>query len=172
MELSSKTKELAEGLRQALLAERAGSEFYKVAAAQTKDPGGKKVFEELAEEETRHFEYLSGHYKAVLATGALAQGLTLSEAHQFGTNNPIFSSELKGRLKYAHFEMSALAIAAQLELNALTHYRRMAERAQTPEARKLFEDFVEWESAHYDAFVKQQQELQEEYWNEAGFEPF
>lgn len=170
--MDPKTKELAEGLRQALLAERAGNEFYKMAAAQTQDPEGRKVFERLAEEEAGHFEYLAGHYRSVLETGALARGLTLREAHEFAHDNPIFSAELKGRLKYAHFEMSALAIAAQLELNALNHYKRMAERSESPEAKKLFEDLVAWESGHYDAFVKQQQALQEEYWNEAGFEPF
>lgn len=170
--MDEKTKELADGLRQALLAERAGSDFYKLAAEQTQDPEGRKVFEMLAAEESSHFDYLRRHYQSVVETGSLAKGVTLSEAHQLATDHPIFSPALVARLKEAHFEMSALAIAVQLELNAVTHYRRMAERAATQEARQLFEELVEWESGHYDAFFKQQQLLLEQYFAEAGFAPF
>ena len=31
---------------------------------------------------------------------------------------------------------------------------------------------VAWESGHYDALIRQQQMLQEDYWRENGFDPF
>ena len=43
---------------------------------------------------------------------------------------------------------------------------------QSPALFGILEELVKWETIHYDAFVKQQQMLQEEYWQEAGFEPF
>jgi len=170
--MDAKVKELAEGLRQAMQGERTGFEFYRMAATNTKDPAGKKVFEQLAEEEQSHFDFLSKHYKSLVEKGALAGGVTLGKAHELANDHPIFSAELKGRLQQAHFEMSALAIAAQLELNGINHYKAQAAKATDPEAKKFFGELVEWETGHYDAFIRQQQELQEAYWSEAGFSPF
>ena len=170
--MDAKVKELVDALRAAMQGERTGYEFYKMAATSTKDPSGKKVFEQLASEEQTHFDFLSKHYKALLEKGELAKGLSLGKAGKIAVDHPIFSADLKARIKGAHFEMSALAIAAQLELNGINHYREQAARAHSPEARKFFQELVDWESGHYDAFVRQQQELQEAYWNEAGFSPF
>ena len=170
--MDARNHELIEGIRAAMLAERAGNEFYRMASEHTKDPAGKKVFEQLADEEQTHFEYLAKHYKSLAEKGELAKGVTLGQAHELAADHPICSADFKSRLKGAHFEMSALAIAAHLELNGINHYRAQAAKAKTPEARKLFEELVEWEKGHYDAFVRQQQELQEAYWNEAGFAPF
>ena len=170
--MGTKTTELLGALRAAMQGERTGHEFYKVAAASTKDPQGKKVFKQLAEEELAHFDFLRQHLQSVTEKGELASGLTLGEAHALATDHPIFSADFKRRIKEAHFEMSALAIAVQLELNAINLYREQAAKAPHAEARKLFESLVEWESGHYDALIRQQQELQEAYWNEAGFAPF
>lgn len=165
-------KELIDGLRTAMQAERAGYEFYKMAAERTADPQGKRTFLELAGEEQQHFEFLARQYRAVLETGELAQDATLERGRAPAAEHPIFSPELRGRLKGAHFEMSALAIAVQLELNGINHYKAMAAEAASPEARRFFAELVEWETAHYNAFLKEQQELQEAYWAEAGFAPF
>lgn len=170
--MDAKTKELLDGLRAAMQGERTGHEFYKMAAANTQDPAGKKVFEQLAAEEQQHFDFLRKHYQSLADKGVLAQGVSLGEAHALAAEHPIFSAELKGRIQQAHFEMSALAIAAQLELNGINHYRELAAKASSPEARKFFQELVEWESGHYEAFIRQQQELQEAYWAEAGFSPF
>jgi len=170
--MDTKNQELLEGIRAAMIAERTGREFYRMAAEHTQDLSGRQVFAQLADEEQLHFDYLAKHYRSLTEKGELAKGVTLGQAHELASENPIFSAAFKSRLKDAHFEMSALAIAVQLELNGINHYRAQAAKAKTPEARKLFEELVEWEKGHYDAFVRQQQELQEAYWNEAGFAPF
>ncbi len=170
--MDAKTEELVAGLRAAMQGERTGYEFYKMAASHTKDPEGRKTFEALAAEEQAHFEFLRRHYHALLETGELAKDASLGQPRELGQEHPIFSKELKSRVQGAHFEMSALAIAVQLELNGINHYRELAARARTAEARKLFQELVEWESGHYEAFIRQQQELQEAYWAEAGFAPF
>jgi rubrerythrin len=163
--------EILEGLKKAIQAEKTGQEFYKMAARTTADPKGKKVFEELAAEEAEHFDYLVAHYQALKSSGKVAsKKLTLHA--DLAANEPIFSADLKKRIKEAHFEMSALAIAVQLELNALVHYREQAAKAKDPAVRELFEELVKWETGHYEAFIRQQQVLQEEYWSEAGFAPF
>jgi rubrerythrin len=166
------TKEMAEGLRQAMLAERTGYEFYTLAAKTTQDAEGKATFEQLASEEQEHFEFLSTHYKSLVSKGTLAQGVTLSDRKHTNADSAIFSKSLRDRIKGAHFEMSALAIAVQLELNGIKHYSEQAKKAKLPEARKFYEDLVAWESSHYEALLKQQQMLQEDYWRENGFDPF
>jgi len=168
--MDAQLSELVEGLRGALRAERTGFEFYRLAAERTEDPAGRATFLRLAEDEKAHFEFLSRHYRSLLEKGRLAEETHL--AHVPEAAHAIFSPELKGRLGQAHFEMSALAIAAQLELNGLNHYRALAQRTQLPEARRFFEELAAWEKEHYDAFLRQQQELQEAYWAEAGFAPF
>ncbi|MGC4118313.1 MAG: ferritin family protein [Myxococcales bacterium] len=170
--MDAKTTELVNAIRTALQAERTGYEFYKMAAANTKDPEGQKTFEELAAEEQSHFDFLRKHYLSLMETGELSKDARLSKAKDLGDDHPIFSADLKSRIKGAHFEMSALAIAAQLELNGINHYREQAARAASPEARKLFQQLVDWETGHYEAFIRQQQQLQEAYWGEAGFAPF
>jgi rubrerythrin len=170
--MNAKLNELVEGLKAAMLAERAGHDFYKMAAVSTTDPGGKAVFERLAAEEQVHFEFLRKHYQAILETGELAKGVRLEPGGEVKGEHPIFSKDLKARIREAHMEMSALSIAAQLELNSINHYRDMAARTTVPEAKKFFQELVEWESGHYDAFVRQGQELHEAYWAEARFSPF
>lgn len=166
------TRQMADGLRQAMAAERTGYEFYTLAAKTTQDLEGKATFEHLAQEEQEHFEFLRTHYKALTEHGKLAEGVKLSQKRSVKGDSPIFSASLRERLKGAHFEMSALAIAVQLELNGIKHYTEQAKAAPTPEARKFYEELVAWENGHYEALLRQQQLLQEDYWRDNGFEPF
>ncbi len=170
--MDANVKDLVEGLKAAMLAERTGHEFYKMAAASTKDANGRQVFERLAAEEQSHFEFLRKHFESLLEKGELDKGARLGEAHALPSEHPIFSKDLTSRIRQAHFEMSALAIAVQLELSSINHYREQAARTTLPEAKKFFQELIEWESSHYEAFVRQQQELQETYWAEARFSPF
>jgi rubrerythrin len=68
--------------------------------------------------------------------------------------------------------MSALAIAVQLELNAIKHYSEQAEKATRPEVKKLFAELAAWEKGHYAAMLRQQEALQDDYWAASGFAPF
>lgn len=170
--MDASTKQMLEGLKQAMQGERTGHEFYKMAAKNTADPTAKEVFAHLAIEELEHFEFLAANYKSLLATGTIASDVKLDLTHALEAQSPIFSKELRGRIKQAHFEMSALAVAVQLELNGINHYREQAAKASIPEVKKFFEDLVTWETLHYNAFIAQQQELQEAYWDDAGFQPY
>ncbi len=165
-------KELLAGIREAMQAERHGHTFYKTAAMNTVDPKGKEVFEQLAREELEHFEFLSAHYKSVVESGTISKDAKLTGHAEVDPESPIFSEQLRERIKDAHFEMSAMAIAVQLELNAINRYRQLAAKATIPEVKKFFEELANWESSHYRAFLNQQQTLQDDYWSASGFSPF
>jgi rubrerythrin len=170
--MDDSTKKLIIGLRQAMQAERTGQVFYRNAALNTADPNGKETFDQLAREEEEHFQFLATHYRALMETGKPAQRVSLQGHAEVEPASPIFSEQFKTRIKDAHFEMSALAIAVTLELSAINHYREQASKALLPEVRQFFEDLANWESAHYQLLLNQQQALQNDYWTASGFSPF
>ena len=166
------TKELATALRKAMQAERTGQSFYAMAAHNTSDPVGQEVFMQLAREEQEHFDFLAAHYRSVIDTGELSRDVKLRAHGDVEADSPIFSPALRERIKEAHFEMSALAIAVQLEQNGIAYYREQAAKATRPEVKKLFEELADWETSHYEAMIRHQESLQDDYWSESGFAPF
>lgn len=166
------SKILAEALQQAAMAEREGHSFYMMAAHNTQDPKGKLVFETLAREEMDHLHFLKEHYDAVTTTGKLSPTAHLGTRADLGLNSPIFTDTIKSRIRDAHFEMTALAVGIQLERDAMAFYQKHAAESHDPQARKLFTELAAWESGHYQALLKQQEELKIDYWSGAGFSPF
>ena len=163
---------LAEALRQAAMAEREGHSFYMMAAATTRDPKGKTVFEQLAREEMDHLNFLRTHYDAVLQTGRLSPAAKLQSPIQFEPTSPIFSDSFKSRISEAHYEMTALSVGIQLESDAIDFYQRQAAAADSNDVQVLFEQLAKWEQGHYRALLTQQEELKSSYWSDAGFSPF
>jgi rubrerythrin len=143
-----------------------------MAANCSTDPKAKKVFARLAEEELGHMDFLRKHYEAVVKTGKPSLSVKLGSSMDLSDLSPIFSEGIKARIGDAHFEMSALSIGIQLELDAIKFYRAQAEAADCPETKKLYGELVEWESGHYDALLRQHEDLKEDYWSANGFSPF
>jgi rubrerythrin len=159
------------GLKEAMLAEQYGIEFYTVASRNTTDEKGKEVFLMLAAEEGRHLDYLKLLYKDV-ATEGFARFYDIDTGAALGGDSPIFSDELKHRLADAHWEMTALSVGLQLELSSIDRYRTMARQSEQPELRRFLESLARWEEGHARALERQSRTLREDYWNEAGFAPF
>ena len=166
-------EELLEVLKKAILVERDGHEFYKVASKSTTDEQGKSVLESLAKDEIEHFKMLKTQYDA-LAKGQKLKftkaergtGLDLSKA------SPIFSEDFKKRIKDYNFEMSALSIGVLLEKNSIEFYKNSAEKIDDLDLKALFNYLADWEKQHLEALIKQQRFLQEDYWAKAQFYPF
>ena len=170
--MDESTKRIAEGLRKAMRAEHEGRHFYLMAAESTQDAKGQETFKDLAEEELDHFNYLKKHYESVLKTGKVDATAVLGEQKALGGTHPIFSEEIKTRVKDAHYEMTALSIGIQLELSAVNFYRAEAEATSDPQVKKLHEELAKWEQGHLAALEQQANALKEDYWHDAGFAPF
>ncbi|MCX7835437.1 MAG: ferritin family protein [bacterium] len=170
MNQSTKQK-LLEGLKEAMIAERTGIEFFTVAASRTSDPKGKEVFQNLAQEEAEHLAWLKKQYAHLLNDEPLEKVPPIPVTDMEG-DHPIFSKELRTRLKDAHFEMTALSVGQQLEQAAIDRYRRLAEEAGPGELRDFYLQLLEWEMSHAGAFSRAAQELREEYWAQNNFSPF
>lgn len=165
-------KKVTDGLMLAMKAEIDGHNFYKMAALTTSDPKGKTVFEMMAQEEMRHYEFLKAQYNALKATGSINMELEVGVRTQTSEISPIFSAAIRERIKDAHYEMTALSVAIQLELSAMQFYNAEAGTAPDAAIRKFYVDLARWESGHYHLLLKQQELLRDDYWAEAGFAPF
>jgi rubrerythrin len=163
---------VVEGIEQAIQAETSGHHFYLMAGQSTTDPKGKQVFATLAEEELDHLRFLQNQKKSILETGMVDQKLQFGPQADLGGDHPIFSKDLVARIADAHFEMSALAIGTQLELNAQRYYSEQAQAAQQSDVRAFFERLASWEAGHYQALLRQQDSLKQDYWSAGGFAPF
>jgi rubrerythrin len=170
--MNDSQKSLAEGLSKAIKAERDGHSFYKMAASSTQDPKGKEVFAQLADEELDHMQFLMRQYESVLKTGTVDASAKLGPRTDLAGISPIFSESLQTRIKDAHFEMSALSIGIQLELDAMNFYRSQAKASSDSTVTGFYNELAEWESGHYQALLRQQEELKEDYWSAGGFSPF
>jgi rubrerythrin len=165
-------KEIVDALRAAVQAEGDGYHFYMMAAATTKDPKGKEVFERLALEEQEHARYLKAQYRALLDTGRPDPGARLGPRLDLAGPSPIFSPALRSRASEAHYEMSALSIGMQLELGAAQFYRSLAGKATEPGLRQVLTELADWETGHYEALQRQQAELRDDYFANGGFSRF
>jgi rubrerythrin len=164
--------DLKNALVQAIQAERNGHGFYMMAANSTEDGKGKDIFHSLAAEELNHMNFLRGQYDSIVKTGLPDMTLRLGNRIELEGGFPIFSESLISRISSAHYEMSALAIGIQLELDAMNFYKTQADAATDSYIKKFFLELAEWESGHYNALLRQHDSLKEDYWSDSGFAPF
>lgn len=170
--MNEMTKTLAEGLKRAYLAEVEGEHFYRMAAATTTDPKGQEIFDQLAAEERQHQQFLRKQYDALTETGSLDETVKLGRAQALDEKSPIFSDALRARVGDAHFEMTALSVAVQLELSAEKFYRAESNKTDIPFMKRFYGELADWEASHYAALSRQQESLREDYWQASGFSPF
>lgn len=165
-------KRMTDGLAKAVQAEIDGYHFYMMAARSTSDAMGREVFEALAEEEKDHQRFLKAQYKALMETGKPDSAVRLGKPTDLSGMSPIFSEQIKSRVRDAHYEMTALSIGMQLELSAIQFYKAEAEAATDPTVRAFYNELADWETGHYRALQRQQESLKEGYWSDGGFAPF
>jgi rubrerythrin len=169
--MTTSQEEILKGLRTAMEAEIFGHNFYKNASQNTTDSLGRETLARMAEEELGHFNYLRTQYKSVMEKGDYTFSPNLVLAHQKQAGNPIFSDEIKKRVKDSHFEVSVLSIGMKLELEAVNFYRQCARKATGEEARQFYNELAEWEEDHYRAFEQQLDQLKDDYFQANNFVP-
>lgn len=166
------TRAMAEGVRDAIRAEAEGRHFYLMAARSTEDEQGRAVFEQLADEELEHLEFLKAQYRSLVETGRPDPSARLGRPTRLEGESPIFSSRIRERLGEAHYEMTALSVGIQLELGAQAFYKAQAQAASDQAVEAFFLELAEWEAGHYRALLVQQEALKEDYWASSGFSPY
>jgi rubrerythrin len=170
--MDAASQRMSEGIGQAIKAEVDGYHFYTMAARSTEDEQGRSVLLALAQDELEHVRFLKAQHAALLASGKPDEQIRLGPRAELKGTSPIFSAALLARAGEAHLEMSALSIGIQLELGAVEFYAGQAKAATHPTVRAFFEELADWERGHYQALLRQQEAMKDDYWAGGGFSPF
>lgn len=169
--MNQSNEKMLAALKSAMEAELTGHHFYKNAASTTSDPQGRETFERLAREELHHFNYLKKQYNSILKTGEFDFSAPLAGRDRDETVKAIFSPQLKSRIQQSHFEITALSVGMQLEMNAVKFYQQCADDSSDPQVKELFQQLADWERGHHEDFVRELDELKEDYWQANNFVP-
>ncbi|GAB6905852.1 Rubrerythrin [Desulfosarcina cetonica] len=156
-------------LKNAILLEKRGKAFYRMAASQATNADVQGFFETMADEEVQHVKILSDQYKAVKETGRFSAPDTADT----GTlSQNVLTPEVKGRIAAADFEAAAISAAMLMEERSIALYAGRAKSAQDPEEKKLYQWLADWEKEHLEFLAAIDTELKERIWNDSGFWPF
>ncbi|MBE0649934.1 MAG: ferritin family protein [Bacteroidales bacterium] len=156
-------------LKTAILLERQGKAFYTQAARNSKSPAVKQIFEDMAEEENEHIQFLT------------KQAQSYVENHQFiapenhpheESNTDILTQQVKKEIDAASFEAAAISAAINFENKAIDVYAARAKEATSIEEKAVYTMLAEWERGHHHLLHRLSEDLKEEIWNDNNFWPF
>ncbi|MBU3193345.1 ferritin family protein [Clostridium algidicarnis] len=155
-------------IKQAIINEIEGYEFYKMAANQSSSPEVKSSYLELAKEEENHIEWLNDLFEKITTSDKDNTNLALLD--KVPSPN-IFSFSNLDR-KDAAIAVSVFGIGIQMERASVEFYTNAASKCTSKGAKDIFNTLVKWEKSHLDQFSAQYEKLKEGWWNDQGYAPF
>lgn len=161
------SKETLGYIKQAIVSEIEGYEFYKMAAGQARDPFIKETFLELAEEERKHVVWLQDLHEKVEGKDSNFDLDTVD-----APPSPDFFNWVKLDREDPQTVLSVFGIALQLEKASYEFYQKVSDEADDPSVKELFKVLESWERAHYETFNKEYESLHKDWWAEQKFSPF
>lgn len=160
-------KEELNAIKQAIIHEVEGYEFYRLAAEQAKNTESKEAFMELAKEELKHADYLKELFDKIQQGD---EAFTLAFLADPPSPNIFNWDKVDGQ--YTSMAMSVFGIAIQLEKDSIIFYEKAFENSKFEEAKKLYQLLIKWEKVHLDQFTKQYEIYKEEWWSAQEYAPF
>jgi rubrerythrin len=161
------TKEL-EIIRQAILNETEGYDFYAMAAAKSGAGEAGEAFRQLASEELKHIDWLKDLYLELKKDSSGSFEWTSMEEPP---DSPEIFSWKNAGLEKGSLAVSVLGIGIQLERAAIEFYEKAGRETTIPAAKKLFDVLIKWEYQHLSQFQQDYDMLREEWWERQGFSP-
>lgn len=160
-------KEL-ELIKQAILNEIEGYEFYKLAAQQAESQETKEAFLTLTAEEMKHVEWLKDLYTAMKDNKTEDYDLAML---QDPPSPQIFKWENVDR-KNAALAVSVFSIGMQMEDAAVKFYTEAMVQSENQVAKKVYEKLIDWEKQHYIQFSDEYDVLKKDWWSTQSYAPF
>lgn len=161
-------KEELEIIKQGILNEVEGYEFYRMASKQAEGIGSKEAFLLLAEEELKHTQYLKVLFDKV-------KNETTDDLELAFLENPpspdIYNWE-KVNQPASALAMSVFSVGIQMEREAIIFYTSARDKTKLAEAKKIYELLISWEEVHLAQFTQQYELYKDEWWSYQGFSPF
>lgn len=155
-------------LKQAILNEIEGYEFYQLAAGKAYTEEAKQAFLNLAEEEMKHVEWLQDLFIKMRSDSQDTYNLAMVA----DPPSPQLYNWEKLDRRDAQSAMSVFSIGMQLEKSAVQFYEEASSRSSDPVVKELYKKLVAWEQVHYDQFAREHDILKSEFWDAQGFAPF
>lgn len=155
-------------IKQAILNELEGYEFYKMAMAHADTDEVKAAFKSLAEEEQDHIEWLNELFHKIKDDPEDDFKLASLEDRP---SPGVFNWSNIDR-KHAGLAVSVFGIGIQMERASVEFYEKAAASTAYPAAKELFHTLAKWETVHLNAFSKEYDKLQENWWADQGYAPF
>ena len=146
-----------DALRIAIATERSGLEFYTKAAAITRDPRGRSVFQKLSEEEKEHLSTLEARYRKLLQRDPQLESRPTFLFFK-GAANGLFS-EGSERLTRGVNDQQAYLIGIRCERGSHRFFKRYGERFEDSEGKQIFLEFAEEERTHLELLIREYKAL-------------
>ena len=159
----------------AIQTEKDGREFYKRAAENTTDPGGRILFTSLADDELEHLGLLESQRQALAKEGHWQPGSDAEwrEPPARVEGVPVFSrAALAENVNAYTSDLSALRMAFLIEKDAVAFYTKAAANTEDPGTKEMYQRLVEMEKEHQRILEEEYEALANEFWSTMGFEPF
>lgn len=143
--------ELEEALESALDFENRIRDLYIEAAANTDDAAGKKIFQDLADDEQNHVAYLESRLDEWKRTGAVSKERLESIIPDRATIRQA-AADLRSKIKQdtRGLKQQMLARALELELETSGFYEQLVEQV-SEDHKAMFARFLEIENNHIEA---------------------
>lgn len=161
------TMDIKKILKYALEVEARGQSFYSVNASLMKNVSSKKIFQELSEMEAEHQRYIREY--------ASTCGIEIEELE--GNTHYHFErryEELSPKESHASDlgDIAALRLAYLIEHDISEFYKKIGEKIEDKNTKKLLLELSEWEEEHERMITEQYNEIKERAWGDVGFFPF
>ena len=148
-----------DALRMAIATERSGLEFYTRAAAMTRDPRGRSVFQKLATVEVEHLGTLVKRYRELIAGDPELEARPTFLFFK-GAASGLFAEGAK-QLREGVNDQEALLIGIKCERGSHQFFKKYGERFEDSEGKQVFLEFAEEERAHLDLLKREYRALRE-----------
>lgn len=151
-------------IKQAILNEVEGYQFYKLYAEKVNNEDVARTFMTIADEELTHIEFLRK-----LTENTPEENLELATIEAPAPGIFKFTSLTPDELSLA---VSAFSIAMKMEEESQLFYDEAAKMTDREDERALLIMLRDWEIHHRDSFKKQYDLLREEWWADNSYAPF
>ena len=146
-----------DALRIAIATERSGLEFYSRAARVTRDARGRKIFQDLAQEEKSHLEKLEARYNELLQRDPQLESRPTFLFFK-GAAHGLFAEGAE-RLAGGVNDQQALMIGIRCERGSHRFFKKYGERFEDSEGKQIFLEFADEERSHLDLLVREYRAL-------------
>lgn len=155
-------------IKQAILNEIEGYEFYQLAASKAATEDAKQALINLANEEMTHVSWLKALFNNLKTDGKDTFDLAM-------VSDPpspnLYDIKMFGD-QDSQSAMSVFGIGMNMEKAAVEFYTKAKAESESPEASAVYEKLITWEQQHYEQFAQAYEQLKSEWWNESSFAPF